>query len=105
MINSQLTDETAGENEKYGNGLAIIALILSLIAYAFVPLLIRWSQVEISPESIMFNRFWIAGLMLFCGQGLQKVKQILTNQQPAENVIICKLKFHRSPETPALTPN
>jgi drug/metabolite transporter (DMT)-like permease len=88
MINSQLTHETAGENEKYGNGLAIIALILSLMAYAFVPLLIRWSQVEISPESTMFNRFWIAGLMRFCGQGLQKIKQILT--KPAENVIIQK---------------
>jgi hypothetical protein len=25
--------------------------------------------------------------------------------KPAENVIICKLKIHRSPETPALTPN
>ena len=91
MINSQLADETARENDKYGNnGLAIIALVLSLIAYAFVPLLIRWSQVEISPESTMFNRFWIAGLMIVCGQGLQKIKQILTNQQPAENVIIQK---------------
>jgi drug/metabolite transporter (DMT)-like permease len=90
MTNSQLTDETEqiiAEDEKSVSGLAIASLVLSLIAFAFVPLLIRWCEEEISPEATMFNRFWIAALIILCGQGLQKIKQILTNQQPAENII------------------
>ncbi|MTJ12581.1 DMT family transporter [Anabaena sp. UHCC 0187] len=87
MIKSQLADETAGENEKSRKRLAIASLVFSLIAFAFVPLLIRWCEEEISPEATMFNRLWIAALIIVCGQGLRKIKQILTNQQPAENII------------------
>lgn len=99
MINSQLVDEraeagateaevaAAGENKKSGDRLAIAALVLSLIAFAFVPLLIRWCEVEISPEATIFNRCWIATLILVCGRGLRKVKQIVTHQKPAENII------------------
>jgi drug/metabolite transporter (DMT)-like permease len=54
---------------------AIAALILSLLAYAFVPVLIRWCEIEISPEATMFNRFWMATLILAAGQILRQLKQ------------------------------
>ncbi|MBZ8181481.1 DMT family transporter [Oscillatoria salina] len=54
--------------------LAIGSLVLSLIAYAFVPILIRWSEVEISPEATIFNRYWIAALILACWQFLQIIR-------------------------------
>ena len=84
---TELAGKTAAENGKSGSGLAIASLVLSLIAFAFVPLLIRWCEEEISPEATMFNRFWIAALILVCGQGLQKIKQILSDRQPTENTI------------------
>ncbi len=42
---------------------------------------------EISPEATMFNRFWIATLILVCAKGLRKIHQIVTHQKPVENTI------------------
>jgi drug/metabolite transporter (DMT)-like permease len=44
--------------------LAIAALALSLLAYAFVPLIVRWCEIELSPTAVMFNRCWIAAVVL-----------------------------------------
>lgn len=41
-----------------------IALIGSLMAYAFVPIFIRWCEVELSPVSTIFNRCWISAIIL-----------------------------------------
>ncbi|MEC4894736.1 MAG: DMT family transporter [Oscillatoria sp. PMC 1051.18] len=60
--------------------LAIGSLILSLIAYAFVPILIKWSEVEISPEATIFNRYWIAALILVCWQFLRIILHFNSSQ-------------------------
>ena len=55
-------------------GLAIAALALSLVCYTFVPLLIRWCEIEMSPEATIFSRLWIATVMFM---GWQCVRRIL----------------------------
>ena len=65
---------------------AIAALILSLLAYAFVPLLVRWCEVEIRPEATMFNRYWIATVILLCGQKLGHIHENLS--KPTQSDII-----------------
>ncbi|MEC4983914.1 MAG: EamA family transporter [Oscillatoria sp. PMC 1068.18] len=75
-MSSQLAPETAAvvEAEKSGNWLPIAALAVGLIAAAFVPLIVRWCEMELSPEATIFNRCWIAALILAVWQGFQALR-------------------------------
>lgn len=43
---------------------ALAALAGSMICISFTPILIRFSDLELSGNATIFNRFWIAGLTL-----------------------------------------
>ncbi|NET91251.1 MAG: EamA family transporter, partial [Kamptonema sp. SIO1D9] len=75
-MNSQLATERAEavEEKKPSHWLAIAALAVGLIAAAFVPLLVRWCEMELSPEATIFNRCWIAALILASWQGFQALR-------------------------------
>ncbi|MEM9542828.1 MAG: DMT family transporter [Cyanobacteria bacterium P01_E01_bin.42] len=77
------------QQSQHTKGLAIVALVLSLIAYAFVPILIRWSEVEISPEATIFNRCWMGGVIL----GSWKLLKVIPQLNPSENFQLMKSKF------------
>ncbi|MEC4985074.1 MAG: DMT family transporter [Oscillatoria sp. PMC 1068.18] len=64
--------------------LAIGSLVLSLIAYAFVPILIKWSEVEISPEATIFHRYWIAAFVLLLWQFLRTIINFNSSQFVSE---------------------
>lgn len=51
---------------------AIAAIIVALIAIAFVPILLKFSEREISPTATIFHRFWIATVILGGWNGLSK---------------------------------
>lgn len=42
----------------------ITALTIGTVAISFAAILIKWSEVEISANATIFNRFWIAGIIL-----------------------------------------
>ncbi|MEC4891959.1 MAG: EamA family transporter [Oscillatoria sp. PMC 1051.18] len=75
-MSSQLAPERAEavEEKKPSHWLAIAALAVSLIAAAFVPLIVRWCEVELSPEATIFNRCWIAAVILAAWQGFQALQ-------------------------------
>ncbi|WP_202222841.1 DMT family transporter [Okeania sp. KiyG1] len=74
--------EVIVERDEFSYWLAITALILSLISFSFVPLLIRWCEIELSPEATIFNRCWITTLILAIWQGFR--------------IIICHFKTQQS---------
>jgi len=55
---------------------AIVAMGISLVALAFVPILIRLGESKISPHALIFHRLWIASVIL----GLWKKFYPLQNQ-------------------------
>lgn len=61
---------------------ALFALISGISIIAFMPILTRFSESEISPTATMFHRVWIATLCLGVWQGIEK----LQSNQPAEKI-------------------
>lgn len=53
---------------------AIFALLSGISIIAFMPILTRFSESEISPTATMFHRVWIATLCLGVWQGIEKLK-------------------------------
>ncbi|NER95802.1 MAG: DMT family transporter [Symploca sp. SIO1B1] len=67
------------QNDAHKYRLALVALTLSILAYAGVPLLVRWCETDVSPEAALFNRLWIAAFVLLCwkiGQNINRVRVI-----------------------------
>lgn len=54
---------------------AIIATFFALCFFGIMPILIRWSENEISPNATMFNRCWIAAVIFGLWQQLSLVRQ------------------------------
>ncbi|MGK7926958.1 MAG: DMT family transporter [Spirulina sp.] len=50
---------------------AIAALAIALIVWAFVPILVRIAENEITPNAVAFHRLWIASAILGLGKGMQ----------------------------------
>jgi drug/metabolite transporter (DMT)-like permease len=59
------------------NSLAFIALFFAVIALSFAAIAIKFSEAEIGPSATIFNRLWIATLVLF-------IEQEIKTPQPAE---------------------
>lgn len=60
---------------------AIIAIFVSVWSFGIVPILIRWSENEISPNATIFNRCWIAAVIFGLWQELSLVHQRWLGQQ------------------------
>jgi drug/metabolite transporter (DMT)-like permease len=54
---------------------AIIATFFAICFFGIIPILIRWSENEISPNATMFNRCWIAAVIFGLWQQLSLVRQ------------------------------
>ncbi|MEM9543077.1 MAG: DMT family transporter [Cyanobacteria bacterium P01_E01_bin.42] len=52
---------------------AIAAVLVALIAIAFVPILLKFSEQELSPTATVFHRFWLATVILGGWNGLSKL--------------------------------
>lgn len=56
------------------------ALFSALIIMAGVPILIKFSEYEINPDTIIFNRFWMAIPVLGCWNGVLSFKEKWTEK-------------------------
>ncbi|NJN73906.1 MAG: DMT family transporter [Limnothrix sp. RL_2_0] len=59
----------------------LFLLILALLAVSFAAIFIRWSSVELGAGATVFNRLWIATIVLMAWEGL-KVGQSRENPTP-----------------------
>ncbi|NMG05684.1 DMT family transporter [Brasilonema sp. UFV-L1] len=60
---------------------AIIAIFVAILIFGMMPILIRWSENEISPNATMFNRCWIAAVIFGLWQEFSLVRQRLLGEQ------------------------
>ena len=78
-----MTDQIEIANQQSDSKItgAIIASFVAVGVFGIVPILIRLSENEISPNTTMFNRFWIAAVIFGLWQELSLVRQRLLGQQ------------------------
>ncbi|MBW4673579.1 MAG: DMT family transporter [Desmonostoc geniculatum HA4340-LM1] len=55
---------------KRSNFLAIAAILGVLIGDAFLPIMLRFGQIEVGPDAIVFNRLWVATAVLILWNGV-----------------------------------
>jgi len=53
---------------------AVISVGIILLAFAFVPILVRLGEREMSFHAVIFNRFWISSVILSVWSGQQAIK-------------------------------
>ncbi|MBR8839947.1 MAG: DMT family transporter [Stigonema ocellatum SAG 48.90 = DSM 106950] len=84
-----MTTQLEISEQQHGNKTIVVAIFASFAAtwiFGIVPVLIRWSENEISPSATMFNRCWIASIMFVLWQELlllrqrRSTKQLVTRQ-------------------------
>ncbi len=63
---------------------ASVSLFISLIAISFAPSFIKLSEYELSPNVTIFNRFWIATMVLGLWKGLNTVHRQLSQDKAIE---------------------
>jgi drug/metabolite transporter (DMT)-like permease len=61
----------SASNKQASFNYALIALGIALFAIALSPILVRFSEVEISPYATAFDRFWMTAVALGLWQGLR----------------------------------
>ncbi len=64
---------------------AIIAIFVAIWIFGMMPILIRWSENEISPNATMFNRCWIAAVIFGLWQELLLLRQRWLGKQSIIN--------------------
>ncbi|BAZ45094.1 conserved hypothetical membrane protein [Chondrocystis sp. NIES-4102] len=67
-----------------GDIISLGILLLAVIALAFSPIFTKLSEIEISPTATIFNRLWLATIIISCWQ-LFKNPANLRQIQPQEN--------------------
>ncbi|MDY6804446.1 MAG: DMT family transporter [Cyanobacteriota bacterium] len=67
----QLTSQATATRE---TPMALTALFADLVIIAFLPILLKVSEYEISPDATIFNRFWIATVILGLWNGVEFIK-------------------------------
>lgn len=83
----ELTSLSTAKNETL---MALAALFADLVIIAFLPILLKVSESEIVPDATIFNRFWIATVILglwngvssFKGRSLNSVKLLPDTHNP-----------------------
>lgn len=63
----KLTSQPAAKSE---TTMALAALFADLVIIAFLPILLKVSEYEIGPDATIFNRFWIATVILGLWNGV-----------------------------------
>ncbi len=66
---------------KQSNFLAIAAMLVALAAGALLPIVMRWCQMEVGPDALVFNRLWIATAILVLWNGLRTGHRLLIKSQ------------------------
>lgn len=59
---------------------ALVSLLGAPVAFSFVPAFTKWGAMEISPETTIFDRFFLTALMLGLGIGGMRVYRQLTQK-------------------------
>ncbi|ACK65044.1 protein of unknown function DUF6 transmembrane [Rippkaea orientalis PCC 8801] len=69
-----------------------ICLAVAVISLAFSPIFIRLSEHELGAYGIIFNRFWITGLLLTLGSGVKRLwdKRMISGSNQLEEVYTTK---------------
>ena len=78
--------------------IGIISIFLALFALSFTAIFLKLSEAEISPNAIIFNRLWIATLILGLSQKIGKSGQSkadYSNQKAAEDSLSTYTKRER----------
>ena len=65
------SNTTPPQNEKPVFQWTLLLLILALLAVSFAAIFIRWSSAELGAGAIVFNRLWIATVVLMVWEGLK----------------------------------
>ena len=60
---------------------AIIAIFIAVLIFGIMPILIRWSENEISPNATIFNRCWIAAVFFGLWQEISFIHQRRLGEQ------------------------
>ncbi|NEP42264.1 MAG: DMT family transporter [Okeania sp. SIO2H7] len=69
----ELTSQPSAKNE---TSMALAALVADLVIIAFLPILLKVSELEISASATVFNRFWIATTIFSLLHGVSLVKKL-----------------------------
>lgn len=64
--------------------MALASLLVGVVAISFGSILIKLSEAELSPNAIVFNRFWLASVVLALWHGYKTIRQRLSGDQPVE---------------------
>ncbi len=80
QLTSKLMEFTSGLSAKNNTTRALFALFPVLIIFAVVPILIKLSEYEINPNTLIFNRFWMALPVLGCWNGILQLQQKSNNK-------------------------
>lgn len=91
MVNQQITNR---QSYSKATG-AIIAAFASILIFGIIPILVRWSESEISPNATIFNRCWIAAVIFELWQELSRQRGLaepaITNQSLDKKQILLLL--------------
>jgi len=89
---------------------AVLAISLAMPAVAFAPILIRWGEVEMSPNATIFDRLWIATLVLGLWNGMLALYHKFAPPKPTDSAISepkileSKIPGSKEPSTTFSTP-
>jgi drug/metabolite transporter (DMT)-like permease len=62
---------------------AVVSLFVALVAVSFAAIFIRFSEVELSANATVFNRFFIFALVFGTGRAIAALRRRLANPKPA----------------------
>ncbi|HEY9704463.1 MAG TPA: DMT family transporter [Allocoleopsis sp.] len=72
----QQTDRISGSfPQKLPGSMGLISLFLAILALSFAAIFIRLSERELGPVATIFNRFWIAALILGLGNLIETLRK------------------------------
>lgn len=71
-------------NESNKTTIAIVSLFVGVVAISFGSIFIRWSESELSPNSTIFNRFWLGSVVFGLWQGYKAIRQRLSGDKPVQ---------------------
>jgi drug/metabolite transporter (DMT)-like permease len=71
-------------NESNKTTIAIASLFVGVVAISFGSIFTRWSESELSPNSTIFNRFWLGSVVFGLWQGYKAIRQRLSGDKPVQ---------------------
>lgn len=71
-------------NDSNQMAMAIASLFVGVVAISFGSIFVRWSEMELSPNATVFNRFWLASVVFGLWYGYKAIRQRLSCDNPVE---------------------